>query len=501
MTVTFGLGSRGKQKSLSISPGAYFRSRLEDDDQQQPGPTLEEYTRLSFGSRWIDAPYHPLMYDALTRVNNGTLRRLAVFMPPRHGKTQLCSMMFPAWFLGNNPDKRVIVSTHTDLLALRISRRVRNQITARTWPWPSVRLTYGESAVGEWGISGRQGGMSAVGVGAAISGRGGDVILIDDPHRNRQSADSLLVQERTWEWYQDDIYTRLEPGGAIILVLTRWNTGDLAGRILNHKPEDGVPWEVISFPAIATGTEPDALGRREGEALWPARWPIEALREIKADISLRGWASEYQQTPTDDESAIFKTENMETRYKVLEDFESITRIIQTVDSAWKTGPAHDWSVIATWAKVTWEGKSWYALLDIWRDRVVVSKLCTQIVVQNRKWHEWSAAPVTVYVEDKASGIAAVQVLTAESHIPIKPWPGPDAKLAGVVSLSKQARAELIAEPIFAANRILLPERAKFIAAWYDEHKGFPAVPHDDLVDTTVMALSMLSSPVSRVRWL
>lgn len=479
-----------------------FLRRVTEVGDAPPGTdvSLADYCRNSFLGRWQDAPHYRLLMPALERVERGECLRLAVFLPPRHSKSEVCSVRFPAWYLGRNPDHRIILVTHTDRLSYRFSRKVRNQIGGRGWPFPTVGLARGEFAIGNWGLAGHSGGLMAAGAGGAIAGEGANLIVMDDPHRNRADADSPVMQEKIWDWYQDDVYSRLEPDGAILLMMQRWNTGDVGGRILEHQPEDGIPWEVIELPALIEDEEDaarDTLHRELGEALWPERWPAEALRAKRADMSPRAWASQYQQTPGDEASRFLKKDWTNRRYPDV-DVLQIRRMVQTCDSAWTEGVGSDWSVIATWAEVEVnrglpEAEIAYALLDIWRDKVELVDLLRALQDVHSEWAYWWGRSFPLVAEKKASGIAAVQILKHTGAVPIIPFPAEGDKGQGAFAqLPKMARFESVIH-LFQAGKVILPERAPWLATWLKEHRAAPATTLDDQIDTTSMALHILAA--------
>ncbi|NLE76759.1 MAG: terminase, partial [Chloroflexi bacterium] len=237
------------------------------------------------GWEW-DWPYQRLLRGRLQAVTRGECRRLMLFLPPRHGKSELVTVRYPVWRLAHEPGLRVIVGAYNQTLANKFSRKAR-----RVAQGAGLRLSPERSAVEDWELA-RGGSLRAVGVGGGITGQGGDLIVIDDPVKSREEANSEAYRERVFDWYTDDLYTRLEPGGAAILIMTRWHEDDLAGRIL--RSEDGPNWEALSLPAEAE--EGDVLGRAVGEALCPARYDVAALREIRTVLGRSYWAL-YQQRP------------------------------------------------------------------------------------------------------------------------------------------------------------------------------------------------------------
>lgn len=240
----------------------------------------------------------------------GAIKRLMIFMPPRHGKSFFTSQYFPAWYLGNFPEQRVILASYEATFAASWGRKTREALTeARELGLFGVRVAQGNSSVSDWGLEkhdGRRwrptaGGMITAGVGGAITGRGFNLGIIDDPVKNAEEAQSATYRERSWDWYNSTFATRAEPDAAQIIIETRWHEDDLAGRILATAQD---PWEVIRFPAIAE--EEDVLGRKPGEALWPERYDVDALDLIRQERGSHWWAAMYQQRPTAREGGYFK---------------------------------------------------------------------------------------------------------------------------------------------------------------------------------------------------
>jgi len=252
------------------------------------------------------ARHHALLIDRLEAVSRGEIDRLAVFMPPGSAKSTYVSALFPPWFLAQDPLKSVIAASHTGELAERWGRRVRNLILEHA-PTLGYGIAADSQAAGRWSTD-RGGDYFAAGVGGSITGRRADLVVLDDPVRSREDADSQTIRDKTWEWYRADLITRLKPGAAVVLVQTRWHEDDLAGRILASEGDkkDGGAWEVIRLPALAELMDP--LMRQPGEALWP-EWEDEVQLERKrAIVGPRDWLSLYQQRPTADEGTYFKRE-------------------------------------------------------------------------------------------------------------------------------------------------------------------------------------------------
>ena len=260
---------------------------------------------------YIEGAHHRLLCDKLNAVERGELKRLMVFMPPRHGKSELTSKRFPAWYMGKNPTKQIITSSYGATLAQDFGRSVRNIVASPEFSvlFPDVTVSADSSARDNWHTN-KGGVYTAMGVGGGLTGRGADVALIDDPIKDRKDAESLVIRDAAWDWYRSVLRTRLMPGGSIVLVLTRWHPDDLAGRLIAEMENgSGEQWEILSLPAICD-QEPDPLGREIGDALWPDRYPRSELKKIEASVGPREWAALYQQRPAPSEGALFKTSMM-----------------------------------------------------------------------------------------------------------------------------------------------------------------------------------------------
>jgi hypothetical protein len=252
--------------------------------------------------------HHLLIAEKLEAIERGELRRLMVFMPPRHGKSELVSIQFPTWYLGRNPTKEIIQTSYSSELALDFGRKVRTNVGRQEFHqlFPKAQLSELSKAADQFRLT-QGGGYLAVGVGGSVTGRGGNVVIIDDPHKDAKEAASGTLRDMVWQWYTGTLYTRLNPNGAMILVMTRWHDDDLAGRILNSK--QGGTWEVLKLPAIATEDEPQ---RKKGEALWPQSWPLEVLHDKENTQGPYNFAAQFQQDPVSGEAQVFKPEWFKT---------------------------------------------------------------------------------------------------------------------------------------------------------------------------------------------
>ena len=259
-------------------------------------------------------------------IERGELKRLMIFMPPRHGKSEIASVQFPAWYLGRNPKRSIICASYSSDLSVDFGRKARNLMKSQEFEniFDEIGLAEDSKSAGKWHTN--KGGMYvSVGVGGAITGRGGDVFLIDDPVKNREDAESALIRDKIWEWYRAVARTRMTPGGSIVLIMTRWQDDDLAARIL----KEGKGWDILSMTAIA---EQDERYRKQGEALWPSMYNLESLQEIKYDIGTYNWASLFQQNPLTIESQEFR-EGMFQEREWDEVLKLNTRRFVTIDPA------------------------------------------------------------------------------------------------------------------------------------------------------------------------
>lgn len=257
--------------------------------------SFTEYTNPAYQV----APHHRLIAERLEALERGDIDRLMIFMPPRHGKSELASVRFPAWYLGRNPANQIITASYAHKLAAKFGRQVRNLIATREYQQIFPGLTLAEDSTAKDLFNTSSGGVyMATGVDGSVTGSGGDLVSIDDPVKGQQEADSETIQETAWDWYRSDLYTRLMPGARIVVTQTRWNEGDLAGRILESegRVEDGGQWHVLDLPAINAA----------GKALWPEWYPLPALERIKEAIGPRAFSALYQQQPQPDEGTFFK---------------------------------------------------------------------------------------------------------------------------------------------------------------------------------------------------
>ena len=420
----------------------------------------------SMWPQFIAGRHHHLIAEKLEQIANGTLKRLIINMPPRHTKSEFASFLFPAWMIGRNPAMKIIQATHTTELAVNFGRKVKNLLEQDDYQeiFDNTILSADSKASGRWDT--KSGGMYyAVGVGSNLAGRGGDLIIIDDPH-SEQTAMSASGFENAWEWYTAGPRQRLQPGGAIVLVQTRWSEKDMTGNLIRQMTKDpnADQWEVVELPAILPS----------GEPTWPEFWKKEELESVKASIPPYQWNAQYQQAPTSETLAILKRE----WWKVWEgvNIPNLQYVIQSYDTAFSKRETADYSAITTWGVFYPEeagGPANLILLDAKKGRWDFPEL-KQIALENYQF--WD--PDTVIVEAKASGMPLTHELR-NMGIPVvnfTPSRGND-KVSRVHSVS----------PLFEAGMVWAPDET-----WADEMieevAAFPNGEYDDLVDSMTQAL-------------
>jgi predicted phage terminase large subunit-like protein len=411
----------------------------------------------------------------LLDVAAGRIKRLFVSMPPRHGKSELISKYFSSWYLGNFPDHRVILTSYEADFAAQWGRKARDLLEEWGQPVFGVNVRHDSNAANRWELDGHEnGGMQTSGAGGAITGKGANIFIIDDPIKNMEEAESPRIREKIWDWYTSTAYTRLEPEAAMLGIMTRWHDDDLAGRIITQEHDE---WTVINLPALALDDDP--IGRKPGEALWPERYPRDVLLGIRDTVGSKVWNALYMGDPVPEGGEIFRSE----WWRYYDHEPEPDYIVQSWDTAFKRGQDNDYSVCTTWGVLPRD----YYLLDLWHGKVEYPELRRTALQLYEKWR-----PSKVLIEDKASGQSLIQELRRSTPIPLIPIK---------VDKDKTARAHA-ATPLIESGMVHLPKRAAWTTELIRECAQFPNGAHDDIVDSITQFLNhMRGAKVPNVRWI
>jgi len=417
-------------------------------------------------------PQHKRLSKIFQDVVDGKKKRVIINIAPRMGKSEFSSYLFPAYFLGKYPEKKIIMGTHTASLSEDFGRRVRNMLESEEYHeiFPNTVIADDQKAAGKWS-TGAGGQYYAAGVGGALAGRGADLFVIDDPHSEQDfKSNSRLAFDTAWSWFQTGPLQRLMPGGAIIVIMTRWSLLDLTGRLLDYqiKNPNTLPWELVELPAILNEDTEDE------KSLWPEQWPLEALKNTKASIDPRYWNAQYMQNPTADSAAIIGRKD----WMVWEgdDPPKCEYVIQSWDTAFETKTTADYSACTTWGV-------WYnnedkkqpniILLDAFKDRMAFPDLKATALKHYKEWK-----PDAFIVEKKAAGAPLIQELR-RIGIPVQeftPSRGND----------KIVRLNAVAD-LFTSGKVWAPD-TRWAREVVEEVASFPVGEHDDYVDTVSQAL-------------
>ena len=412
-------------------------------------------------------PHHRRLANIFEEIAAGKKKRVIVNIAPRHGKSELISYLAPAWFLGKYPHKKVIMASHTADLAVDFGRRVRNLVADEKYKdiFPQIELQQDSKSASRWGTN-FKGEYFAIGVGGALAGRGADLFIIDDPH-SEQEAKQMRPEVflPAWEWFQSGPIQRLMPGGAIIVVMTRWSKLDLTAQIVNHmvKNEDADQWEVVEFPAILPS----------GKALWPDFWPVEELEAKKVGMDPRYWQAQYMQDPTAEEGALIKREWWQIWDK--ESPPECEFIIMSLDAAQEANNRADYNALTTWGVFQNEETNVcnIILLNSVKKRMEFPELKAMVLQEYKEWE-----PDAFIVEKKSNGSALYQELR-RMGVPVSeftPGKGQD----------KIARVNAVSD-LFSSGIVWAPDR-RWAKEVIEECNDFPSGANDDLVDSTSQAL-------------
>ena len=413
---------------------------------------------------FIEGYHHKIIAKKFNQLASGEIKRLIVNMPPRHTKSEFASYLLPAWMIGKTPNLKIIQATHTAELAVRFGRKAKHLMDTPEYKkvFPT-RLMEDSKAAGRWETD--QGGeYFAVGVEGAVTGRGADLLIIDDPH-SEQDAMSKKAMERAYEWYTAGPRQRLQPGGRIVLVMTRWNTKDLTGTLQAAQKEPRADqWEVVEFPAILPS----------GKPVWPEYWDLDQLLGVKASVALPKWNSQYMQNPTSEEGALIKREWWK-KWKETK-MPKLKHVIQSYDTAYLKKETADFSAITTWGvfSTSEDTPDHLILVDAVKGRYEFPELRRKALELYKYWE-----PDTVIIEAKAAGLPLTFELR-NMGIPVinfTPSKGND----------KHSRVNAVA-PLFESGRIWAPVEMEFAQDVIEECASFPYGDHDDLVDSMTQAV-------------
>jgi len=457
--------------TLSTKEKAELLADLEER-AMRAGKEVAKDTLLGFAQHVYPGfkvgPHHKILSRIFEDVIAGKKKRVIINIAPRMGKSEFSSYLFPAYFLGKFPEKKIIMGTHTAGLSEDFGRRVRNLINSEEYYdlFPKTEVADDQKAAGKWSTS-AGGQYYAAGVGGALAGRGADLFVVDDPHSEQDvKTNSRLAFDTAWSWFQTGPLQRLMPGGAIIVIMMRWSLLDLTGRLIDYQTRnpEAEPWEIVELPAILPS----------GKSLWPEQWPIGALEKTKAALDPRYWNAQYMQQPTSDTSAIVSRKHW--RVWDADEPPKCDYIIQSWDTAFETKNNSDYSACTTWGVFYNENENdapQIILLDAFKERMTFPDLKAAAF---KHWKEWD--PDAFIVEKKAAGAPLIQEFRAMG-IPVQefsPSRGND----------KMVRLNAVAD-LFSSGTVWAPD-TRWAREVIEEMASFPVGEHDDFVDTTTQAL-------------
>ena len=458
-----------------------------DFGAQRSGARVDPAEFAVFASRhnlpdkqWRRFRHLNVLNEKLCNIAYGQSKRMMIFMPPRHGKSEFVSKYFPAWYLGRFPSKRIILASYETTFANSWGAKARDVFSAHCQEIFGEKVKKGTSSKGNWGTE-SDGGMQCAGAGGPITGKGADILIIDDPIKNDEEANSSTYRQKLWDWWLSTASTRLEPRGSVILVQTRWHEDDLSGRILK---QGGGDWDVVSLPAIAE--EGDLLGRNLGDPLCPERYPLEELHKMRDDLGPYVWSSMYQQRPSPLEGGLFKRswikyfdqlDGQSDLYGlegggIISDSESYKFV--TVDLAASLKTTADYTCMCVWSVTA---KNELMLIDVVRERLEGPDQLKMIRDLFKKW-----SPVYVGIEKAGYQLTAIQALSREG-LPIKEL---------IPDKDKVSRA-LPATARMASGTVYFRRGAHYLVDIEDELLHFPNGRHDDFVDNLSYAVNEIQS--------
>lgn len=425
--------------------------------------------------------HHRILADELMAIERGDKDRVCVNIPPRHGKSQLVSTYYPAWFIGRNPGKKVMLVSHTTDLAVDFGRKVRNHIDSDPYRdvFPATALSMDSKSAGRWNTT-TSCEFYATGVGSALAGRGADLLLVDDPHSEQDILNgNFTAFDKAYEWFAFGARTRLMPGGRVAIVHTRWHQDDLTGRLIRDMTnnEDSDQYEVVEFPAILE-VEDKETGEFTQKALWPEFFDLPALLRTKASMPVFQWNAQYQQNPTGEEAAIIKRDWW--RLWPDDDPPAVEYVIMSLDAAAEAHNRADFTSLTTWGVFFNDEENMHQiiLLNAIKRRMEFPELKSLALEEYQQWE-----PDAFIVEKKSSGTPLYQEmrrsgLMVQEYTPVRGSANnPNSKMARLNSVSD----------IISSGLVWVPPK-RWAEELVEEVAGFPFASNDDQVDTTIMAL-------------
>jgi len=432
--------------------------------------SYEAYCLLAYRGLYVPARHTKYMCRVLEDVERGAVKKVIFMLPPRHSKSMTISETFPSFFIGRQPNRRVIEVSYGDQLAQKFGKANKDKIIDFGMALFDIEIERGNASKTNWGIEGYRGGMISSGIGGHITGEGADLLLIDDPIKNREEANSIIYREKVWAEWQNTLLTRLQPEAAVIIVLTRWHEDDLVGRIL--KGETAGEWLVVRLPCLAE--EGDLLGREPGEPLWPEfGFDAEWAEQRKVEVGSYTWSALYQQRPSPAEGNIIKREWF--RYYQTIDLSEMDEVILSWDMAFKDKASSSYVVGQVWGR---KGANAFLIDQVRRkmDFPATQRAFKRMVER----YPMAGAKL---VEDKANGPAIVDSL--KSTIP------------GIIAVSphgsKEARLHAVSPEIEAGN-VHIPMNAPWVDDFVEEIVSFPYGEYDDQLDAMTQALQRFKRP-------
>lgn len=444
-----------------------YKKAIEREEGQKD---FMKYVKMMWPN-FVNGRHHERMAQAFEDVANGKLKRLIINMPPRHTKSEFSSYLLPSWFLGKFPDKKIIQCSNTAELAVGFGRKVRNLVDSEHYSrvFPNVALRHDSKAAGRWSTN-HSGEYFAIGVGGTVTGKGADLLIIDDPHSEQEAAiaeNNSEIYDKVYEWYTSGPRQRLQPGGAIIVVMTRWSKKDLTGQVLKASAQrGGEEWKVIEFPALF----------ESGEPLWPEFWSKKELMSLKEELPNVKWMAQYQQNPTSEVTAIVKRDWWKMWERQTPPSCEFT--LMSWDTAFEKNNRADYSACTFWGVFnhpdeTGKDQANIILLNAFRDRMEFPELKKRAIDEWRVWE-----PDAVIIEKKASGAPLIYELRAMG-IPVQEY-------TPVRGNDKISRLNSVSD-MFASGRVWAPNTS-WADEVIDEVASFPSGDHDDYVDSVSLAM-------------